>query len=149
MYSVLYFFGKFIQKDVFPFPILISLFQSSCGIDYLRLTPDRFLIFPSVAYVRKLVNKYSICQGVPIVIDCSHIYGADYTAAQAIEMLTNDFASRKQPLLFYNIKPSVSTVFQGLAPKDLIMYYNEDELGNLLLSTCHKKRESEMSYTKV
>lgn len=116
------------------------------GIDYLRLTPDRCLIFPSVAYVRKLVNKYSICQGIPVVIDCSHIYGADYTAAQAIELLTNDFASRKQSLLFYNIKPSVSMVFQGLAHKDLIVYYNEDEL-NHILSTCHKKRESEISNT--
>lgn len=88
-------------------------------------------------------------QGVPVVLDCTHIYGADYTAAQAIESLTKDFASRKQPLLFYNIKPSVSVVFQGLANEDLIMYYNEDELSNLLLSTCQKKKESQMSNTKI
>lgn len=120
------------------------IFQSSKGIDYLLLTPDRCLIFPSIAYVKKLVNKYSLRQGVPVVIDCSHIYGADYTAAQAIESLTKDFAARNQPLLFYNIKPSVSTVFQSLVPEDLVMYYNENDLDDLLVSSCCKKKENEI-----
>jgi sodium-independent sulfate anion transporter 11 len=52
------------------------------GVDYLLLTPDRCLIFPSVDYVRNLVTKHSIKQAIPVVIDCSHIYGADFTAAK-------------------------------------------------------------------
>ena len=56
--------------------------QSQGGVDYMLLTPDRCLIFPSVDYVRNIVTKYSIKQTNPVVIDCSHIYGADFTAAK-------------------------------------------------------------------
>jgi sodium-independent sulfate anion transporter 11 len=99
------------------------------------LTPDRCLIFPSVDYVRNLVTKYSRRLGsesTPVVIDCTHIYGADFTAAKVIESLTKDFAARGQPLFFYNLKPSVFAVFEGVAPKDFIVYYTEEVLDDLL-----------------
>lgn len=98
------------------------------------LTPDRCLIFPSVDYVRNLVTKHSIRQAAPAVIDCSHIYGADYTAATVIESLTKDFANRDQPLIFYNLKPSVCSVFEGLSPKEFVVCYNEEDLDELLKS---------------
>lgn len=60
----------------------VFLFQTKSGIEYLRLTPDRCLIFPSVDYVRNIVTKHSRKQEIPVVIDCSHIYGADFTAAK-------------------------------------------------------------------
>lgn len=105
------------------------------------LTPDRCLIFPSVDYVRRLVTKHSIRQAIPVVIDCSHIYGADYTAATVIESLTQDFASRNQLLLFYNLKPSVSTVFEGLSPKDFHVFYNQIEIDEILKQTQDSKKE--------
>lgn len=78
------------------------------------LTPDRCLIFPSVDYVKNLVNKMGVKSQVPLVLDCSHIYGADYTAATVIESLLADFTARKQLLIFYNLKPSVGQVFEGV-----------------------------------
>lgn len=109
--------------------------QSRRGVSYLMLTPDRCLIFPSVDYVRNLVTKYSRREGAnatPVVIDCSHIYGADFTAAKVIECLTQDFATRGQPLFFYNLKPSVYAVFEGVAPKDFVVYYTQEGLDDLL-----------------
>ncbi|XP_078046420.1 epidermal stripes and patches [Augochlora pura] len=105
------------------------------GIQYLMLTPDRCLIFPSVDYVRNLVTKYSQRNGnisTAVVIDCTHIYGADFTAATVIETLTRDFALRGQPLIFYNLKPSVYAVFEGVASSDLVVYYNQEALDGLL-----------------
>lgn len=102
------------------------------------MTPDRCLIFPSVDYVRNLVTKHSIRQKVPVVIDCSHIYGADYTAATVVESLTADFASRNQLLLFFNLKPCVSSVFEGLSPKEFIVYYNKEEIDQLLKTNQNK-----------
>lgn len=111
------------------------------GVEYLLLTPDRCLIFPSVDYVRNLVTKHSIKQAIPVVIDCSHIYGADFTAAKVVECLTQDFSSRKQPLFFYNLKPSVVAIFNGLQPKDFVGYHSEEELDNLIRA--HKKLTEE------
>lgn len=112
--------------------ITVEKLTSHEGTEYLILTPDRCLIFPSTDYVRNLVTKHSIRQGIPVVIDCSHIYGADFTAATVVETLTKDFAARDQPLFFYNLKPSVSAVFEGVSPQDFIVFYDQDHFDNLL-----------------
>lgn len=120
--------------------ITIETQQTKEGVEYLLLTPDRCLIFPSVDYVRNLVTKNSIKQAFPVVIDCSHIYGADFTAAKVVECITQDFSIRKQPLFFYKLKPSVVAVFSGLKPKDFVVYYSEDELDNLIRA--HMKEQN-------
>lgn len=112
--------------------ISVEKLMSPGGTEYIILTPDRCLIFPSTDYVRNLVTKHSIRQGYPVVIDCSHIYGADFTAATVVESLTKDFAARNQPLFFYNLKPSVSAVFEGVSPQDFIVYYDLDQFDDLL-----------------
>ncbi|CAG9859948.1 unnamed protein product [Phyllotreta striolata] len=124
--------------------ITVEKLVSKENNEYLMLTPDRCLIFPSVDYVRNLVTKHSLRQGIPVVIDCSHIYGADYTAATVIEILTQDFAARDQPLFFYNLKPSVCSVFEGLSPKDFFVFYNEDHIDQLLKERSYVKKEREI-----
>ncbi|XP_076243810.1 epidermal stripes and patches [Calliopsis andreniformis] len=115
--------------------ISVEKLTTRCGIQYLMLTPDRCLIFPSVDYVRNLVTKYSQRAGnvtAPVVIDCSHIYGADFTAATVIVALIKEFAAKGQPLFFYNLKPSVYAVFEGIASSDFVVYYTRDALDHLL-----------------
>lgn len=46
-------------------------------------------------------------------------------------MLTQDFSKRGQALFFYNLKPSVVAVFEGVQPKDFITYYHRHEFDNL------------------
>jgi solute carrier family 26 (sodium-independent sulfate anion transporter), member 11 len=96
------------------------------------ITPDRCLIFPSVDYVRNLINKQGLRNHIPIVIDCSFVYGTDFTASTVMKSLTSDFSQRKQPLFFYNLKPSVCAVFEGLDPVDFVVYYREEYLDELL-----------------
>lgn len=91
------------------------------------LTPDRCLIFPSVDYVKNLINKLGVKAQVPVILDCTHIYGADYTAAKVIETLVADFGARKQLLLFYNLKPSVGQVFEGV-DTELYVHYDMNQL---------------------
>ena len=91
------------------------------------LTPDRCLIFPSVEFVRNTVNKQGTKSTDPVVIDCTHIYGADYTAARVISTLIEDFAARNQKLFFFNLKPHVSQVFEG-ANSGLVGFYNFENL---------------------
>ncbi|XP_057324101.1 sodium-independent sulfate anion transporter-like [Microplitis mediator] len=128
--------------------ISLEKLRSCRGVEYLMITPDRCLIFPSVDYVRNLVTKYSYCAGnsmTPVVIDCSHIYGADFTAAKVVESLSKDFATRKQPLFFYNLKPSVYAVFEGIEPTDFIVYYTQEALDDLLKDRGFFKEKSNPS----
>lgn len=64
--------------------------------------------------MKNLVNKLGIKSQMPVVIDCTHIYGADFTAAKIIESLVSAFSARQQQLIFYNLKPSVGQVFEGV-----------------------------------
>lgn len=66
-----------------------------------------------------------------MVIDCTHIYGADFTAAKVVETLLKDFNKRKQPLLFFNLKPSVCAVFEGVS-LDYKLYYEFEALEKAL-----------------
>lgn len=50
---------------------------------------------------------------------------------KVIEMLTQDFSKRGQALFFYNLKPSVVAVFEGVQPKDFITYYHRQDLDQL------------------
>lgn len=43
-------------------------------------------------------------------------------------MLTQDFSRRGQALFFYNLKPSVVAVFEGVQPKGFITYYHRHDL---------------------
>lgn len=111
--------------------------QTEASVEYLMITPDRCLMFPSVDYVRRLVTKWSSSSvgsgNVPVVLECTHIYSADYTAAKSIEQLTADFHARRQPLYFYNVKPSVCSIFEAVAkPEHFVVFYEDEELDRLL-----------------
>lgn len=59
--------------------------QSEWGYEYIVITPDRSLAFPSVEYLRSVVSKAGVKQGnssIPVVIDSRHVQGADFTAAK-------------------------------------------------------------------
>ncbi|CAD6993025.1 unnamed protein product [Ceratitis capitata] len=109
----------------------IETLEASNGIKYLMLTPDRCLIFPSVEFVRNVINKHSRKSTLPVVIDCTYIYGADFTAAKVISMLIKDFQTRNQQLYFYNLQSRVAQVFEGLN-KGLIVIYDVEHLEMVL-----------------
>ncbi|XP_025414035.1 sodium-independent sulfate anion transporter-like isoform X2 [Sipha flava] len=109
--------------------------QSEFGYEYLVITPDRSLVFPSVEYVRAVVSKAGLKQGlssIPVVMDCRHIQGADFTAAKGIKSLIDDFVRRNQPLVFYNVKPSVISIFQGVRPAEFNYCATEQHLHEML-----------------
>ncbi|KYN02976.1 Sodium-independent sulfate anion transporter [Cyphomyrmex costatus] len=107
---------------------------SISGFEYLVITPDRSLVFPSVEYVRAVISKQGLREGttVPVVIDCTHIQAADFTAAKGIKTLIEDFTKRGQPLIFHNLKPSVIKIFNGVKPSGFTCSSSELELNDHL-----------------
>ncbi|XP_024942020.1 sodium-independent sulfate anion transporter isoform X2 [Cephus cinctus] len=112
----------------------VNKVTSTAGYEYLVITPDRSLAFPSVEYVRAVISKQGSRQGnaVPVVIDSTHIQAADFTAAKGIKSLIEDFANRGQPLIFQNLKASVGEIFKGVKPSGLKCCSNEVELNDYL-----------------
>ncbi|XP_066259339.1 sodium-independent sulfate anion transporter-like [Euwallacea similis] len=120
----------------------IKTVKSNSGQDYLKVTPDRSLLFPSVEYVRNVITKASTKNGptsVPVVIDAKHIQAADYTAAKGMKLLIKDFANRNQPIIFMNLKSSVISTFKGVNPKSFVYCETYDELNENLKSLSETK----------
>lgn len=120
----------------------VEKYRSDWGCEYLMITPDRSLVFPSVEYVRNLVSKAGVKQGsscIPVVIDSRHVQGVDFTAAKGVKSLIDDFVKRNQPLLFYNLKPSVVEVFQAVQPVKFLHCETEMQLYELLKGYCSSR----------
>ncbi|RLU18002.1 hypothetical protein DMN91_010243 [Ooceraea biroi] len=117
---------------------------SISGYEYLVITPDRSLVFPSVEYVRAVISKQGLREGtaVPVVIDSTHIQAADFTAAKGIKTLIEDFTKRGQPLIFHNLKPSVIEIFKGVKPSGLMCSSSELELNDCLKEYTNISAES-------
>lgn len=51
---------------------------------------------------------------------------------QGVKSLIDDFVNRNQPLLFYNVKPSVISIFQGVRPTEFNSCNTEQQLHEML-----------------
>ncbi|KAG8306811.1 hypothetical protein J6590_038752 [Homalodisca vitripennis] len=105
--------------------------KTQSGGEYLLVIPDNSLYFPAVDFMRTSVGRAGIRQGsshLPVVVDCRYILGADFTAAKGIAALIDDFNRRKQPIYFYNPRPSVLTVLKGVCLEDFVHVCTQDEL---------------------
>ncbi|TDG49219.1 hypothetical protein AWZ03_004308 [Drosophila navojoa] len=112
--------------------VTLEQLETEHGIKFIKITPDRCLIFPSVEFVRNMVLKSGSKTTLPIVIDCTYIYAADFTAAKVISSMVEDFQRRRQKIIFFNLKPSVVSIFEGLKTK-LVLCYNTHALSLELL----------------
>ncbi|XP_058978168.1 sodium-independent sulfate anion transporter-like [Musca domestica] len=102
--------------------INVDLVKTSSGKQFLKITPDRCLIFPSVEFVRNKIVKSGQKYTIPVVFDCTFIYAADFTTAKAIELIIQDFNSRNQKLIFFNLRPRLLKVFKTLKSPFIMCY---------------------------
>lgn len=116
------------------------------NIPYLLVVPDRALVFPSIGYVRSVINKAGINQGQsrwPVVLDCSHISSADFTAAKGFKAMISDFRRRGQPIIFYNTCTSVADTFLGVNHEEFVIIYSEEELYQHITTICSEDEVAE------
>lgn len=102
--------------------------QTKSNIEYIMITPDRSLLFPSVEFVRKEIQKLGGNKDLlPIVINCTHIFMVDFSGAKIVATLMDYFKLHSQIIYFYNPNSKVSRILRGVR-KDIPLFYNIDEL---------------------
>lgn len=127
--------------------VTLEQLETEQGIRFVKITPDRCLIFPSVEFLRNMVLKSGSKTTLPVVIDCTYIYAADFTAAKVISSMVDDFRLRQQKIIFFNLKPSVVSIFEGLNTR-LVLCYNMHAL-NLELHSSGQRAQSVNSMEQV
>ena len=88
----------------------------------MSIRPDQAIVFPSVSYIRNLVTKAAIKQGqskMMVVIDCSHMSQADFTAAEGFHAMLEDFKSRHQVLYWQAANQGVVATLRAIVGEDL------------------------------
>ena len=84
---------------------------------------------------RHKINKAGIKEGqsqLPLVLDCSHISTADFTAAKGFKAMITDFRRRSQQIIFFNTSTSVLDVFSGIDIEGILVVHSIDELNEYL-----------------
>jgi len=85
---------------------------------YLSITPHAGVLFPAVTHVRAVITNKSINQDfprIPVVIDCSHMYHLDYTAAAQFSDMMQEFSSRQQEIFWLSPNMRVSQTLKSVA----------------------------------
>lgn len=118
--------------------------------EYIWVSPDRALIFPSTNYVRNIINKAAVRRrDIPVVLDCTHISSADFTTAKGFKGMISDFKSRSQPIIFYNTHSSVLDTFLGVNVEDFTIVHSLDELHSTLHGKKNRNRYFLISLKKL
>lgn len=95
----------------------VKQFENS-GQQYLYISPDQGIIFPSVSYLRTFISKAGVQQGnsqMPVIIDCCHINQTDFTAAKGFKAMLSDFQARSQAVYWLNPTTTVTHVIKFIA----------------------------------
>ena len=91
---------------------------ANSNTQYLYISPDQAIIFPSATFVRAVISKAGERSGgskLPVVIDCLHINNTDFTAAKGFKAMLTDFSSREQEVFWLNPGPEVHRVLYSVA----------------------------------
>jgi len=98
---------------------------------YLYIAPDQGIVFPSVSYVRNLINKAGVKQAsdcIPVIIDCSNINTTDFTAAKGFKAMLSDFDKRNTVVYWLDPSPNVAHTLKAIAGAEFKPIYGELEL---------------------
>jgi len=104
------------------------------GADYILISPDQGIIFPSATHIRTLISKVGIKQGnsrMSIVIDCTHINKTDFTAAKAFKAMIADFDSRQQKVFWLNPNSGIKNVLSPIAGESFRVISSVEELSEM------------------
>lgn len=122
---------------------IVSMQASGPGTDYLYVSVDRAIVYPSINFVRNVINKAGVRQGqgsLPVVIDCFHIYTADFTAYKGFAAMASDFKRRGQAVFFVNVRPNVEATLTDAGAGDIVIVHSEEEMRAVLIGENKSKR---------
>lgn len=111
--------------------VKVTRATSASGVEHVVAAVGSALSFPAAEFVRRALHKAA--PRLPLVVDATHVRAADFTAAEGIKALIEDFESRGQTLIFYNVSPSLGSVLQGVRPRRLLVCSSATQLDLLLV----------------
>ncbi|XP_068084370.1 sodium-independent sulfate anion transporter [Anabrus simplex] len=103
-------------------------------LEYILITPSSDLLFPAIDFVREIVAKAGISkhQDKAVVVNCKHMYRADFTAAQGIQDLLQDFRKRNRHVIFHSMRSGVAKMIGRVSAAEFLCSSSGEELTQIL-----------------
>ncbi|XP_076337278.1 sodium-independent sulfate anion transporter-like isoform X2 [Tachypleus tridentatus] len=128
--------------------VSISIKETSEGIKYILVRPDRALLFPSAESFRSRVTKAfpSSCTSLDdglntMVIDGKQLTEIDYTMALMLKNVIESFRKHGVIIIFTHLKPSLTRTILGTQPS--VFYYCKSEAQIQDVIKCYTRSKSE------
>ncbi|XP_071444571.1 sodium-independent sulfate anion transporter-like [Hetaerina americana] len=134
--------------------VSIDIITDHPGVpDHILIVPSSGLLFPAIDFIRDVVSRSNTkgkrpvasrvdVHTLPIVVDCKHIYLADYTVKEGIEALIVDFKKNGRSLIFHNLNPSVMKILDKISLPEFVTSTTESDLHHMLRGFAVGKRIS-------
>ncbi|XP_068084197.1 sodium-independent sulfate anion transporter [Anabrus simplex] len=134
--------------------VLVEKVTISGGLEYILVTPSAGLLFPAVDFVREAVAKASNPEdeegaNLTVVVNCKHMHRADFTAAQGIQALIQDFRKRNRHVVFHSLKSDVAKILKGVCPSEFLYSSTEAGLIQILKGLQSSHEENKLESLKI
>lgn len=103
----------------------------------MLITPNNGLYFPAIDYlyreVMQLRKEDESYTQVPLVINCAHLKGLDYTAARGLELISSEIHAKNQRFIVLNASDKMRYVCRKSGCKSLVFCNSLDALSATIL----------------
>lgn len=110
----------------------------SKGVEVVLITPNNGLFFPAIDYlyreIMQLRKQNKSYARIPLVINCAHFKGLDYTAAKGLELISSEIHSKNQRFVVLNASDKMRYVCRKSGCKSLVFCNSLDALSTTILS---------------
>lgn len=109
------------------------------GVEFVLITPNNGLYFPAIDYLYREIMQISKQDGyakMPLVVNCAHLKGLDYTAAKGLSMISSEIQAKGQRFIVLNASEKIRYVCRKSGCTMLTFCCSLDALPATILGEC-------------
>ncbi|XP_027850075.2 sodium-independent sulfate anion transporter-like isoform X2 [Aphis gossypii] len=120
----------------------IELMKSK-GVEFVLITPNNGLYFPAIDYLYREIMRIPKQEGyakIPLVINCAHLKGLDYTAAKGLSLISSEIQAKDQRFIVLNASEKMRYVCRKSGCKSMVFCNSFDALPAAILGEQCKEK---------
>jgi len=105
-------------------------------VEFVLITPNNGLYFPAIDYLYKKIMHITKQDGyakTPLVMNCAHLKGLDYTAAKGLSLISSEIRAKDQRFIVLNASEKMRYVCRKSGCGSMVFCNSMDALHAMIL----------------
>lgn len=105
-------------------------------MEFVLITPNNGLYFPAIDYLYREIMQIPKQEGyakMPLVMNCAHLKGLDYTAAKGLSLISSEIQAKDQRFIVLNASEKIRYVCRKSGCKSMVFCNSLDALPAVIL----------------